>query len=118
MDKENVIVVKSLDFAVEATKYAEELNRKGYSIVAKQLARSATSIGANIWEAQQAESRNDFVHKIKVALKEAGETCFWLELSRKITGENLGSHLIDRVEELTRIMSKIIASAKKNENGK
>jgi four helix bundle protein len=68
-------------------------------VVAKQLTKSGTSIGANIYEAQTPESRNDFVHKLKIAAKEASETDFWLEVCRTSPHlpdpEMLGTQLIE-----------------------
>jgi four helix bundle protein len=86
---------------------------KKYTI-SKQLLRSGTSIGANIFEAQHAESRIDFIHKLKVAVKEANETIYWLLLCEKSQNYPAGSGLKAKVEELIRILSKIIISAKKH----
>lgn len=74
--------------------------------------RSGTSIGANIFEAQYAESRVDFVHKMKIAIKEANETLYWLILCER-SDSYPSSSLKKDVEELIRIISKIIISAKK-----
>lgn len=114
MKKENVIVDKTLDFAVDMVSFSQFLFQNGYVVIFKQLARSGTSIGANVWEAQQAESRNDFIHKIKIALKEASETAFWLELCRRTTREEKANDLVGKVNELVRIMSKIVATSKQN----
>ena len=70
----NVIVELSFEFALEIIKYAELLETGRKYIIARQLFRSGTSIGANIREAQNAESRPDFIHKLKIAAKEADET--------------------------------------------
>jgi len=79
-DKENIIVKKSLQFAVEVIAFAEELESHKKFVVARQMLRSGTSIGANVREAQNAESKADFIHKMKIAAKEADETGYWLEL--------------------------------------
>jgi four helix bundle protein len=69
-DKDNLIVQLSFDFAKEIVLYTEKLESfKKYNL-SNQLFKSGTSIGANIWEAQNAESKNDFIHKIKIAAKE------------------------------------------------
>ena len=76
--KSNLIVGLTLEFAIEVVKYCEvlELNKK--YVIARQLLRSGTSIGANVREAQNAESKPDFIHKFKIAAKEAEETEYWL----------------------------------------
>jgi four helix bundle protein len=78
METKNVIVEKSLDFGVEIVKFCELLDEKRKYVVSKQLLRSGTSIGANVFESQHAESKADFVHKLKIAIKEANETLYWL----------------------------------------
>lgn len=77
---ENLIVNLSFDFALEIVKYAEVLEIQKRFVIARQVLRSGTSIGANVREAQNAESKNDFIHKMKVAAKEADETEYWLLL--------------------------------------
>lgn len=66
-DKENLIVVKSFQFALLSIEYCELLEESKKFIIARQLLKSATTIGANIKEAQNAESRADFIHKMKIA---------------------------------------------------
>ena len=79
--KENIVMRKSLAFSVRIvnlTKYLQE--EKKEFVIAKQVCKSGTSIGANIAEAQRAQSTADFVSKMKIALKEANETQYWLQL--------------------------------------
>lgn len=71
---------KSMDFAVSIIELAKELKGKRESIISNQIGRSGTSIGANIREAQYAHGKADFVAKLQIALKEANETDYWLEL--------------------------------------
>src|SRR5258706_12458899 len=78
--KENLIVKLTFQFALDIVKFAELLEGKRKYTVANQIIRSGTSIGANVREAQNAESRIDFIHKIKIAAKEADETEYWLEI--------------------------------------
>lgn len=79
--KENIIVQKSSDFAVRIVKLQRYLyEQKREYILSKQICRSGTSIGANVAEAQRAQSKADFVSKLKIALKEANETQYWLQL--------------------------------------
>lgn len=70
----------SMDFAVEIIGLVKTLKSKHESVIANQIGRSGTSIGANIFEANYAQSKRDFVSKLEIALKEASETGYWLEL--------------------------------------
>lgn len=115
METKNVIVEKSLQFAVDIVKFCELLEQKRKYVIAKQLMRSGTSIGANVFEAQHAESRADFVHKMKIAVKEANETLYWLLICEKSELYPENSSLKNAVEELIRIVSKIILSGKKTD---
>ena len=77
---ESKLRVQSMDFAVSIINLVRKLKEKRESIVSNQIGRSGTSIGANIREAQYAHSKADFVAKLQIALKEANETGYWLEL--------------------------------------
>ena len=77
---ESKLRVQSMDFAVSITSLVRELKEKRESIISNQIGRSGTSIGANIHEAQYAQGKKDFVSKLEIALKEASETGYWLEL--------------------------------------
>ena len=70
----------SMNFAVQILALVKELKEKRESIISNQIARSGTSIGANIFEANYAQGRKDFISKLEIALKEASETEYWLEL--------------------------------------
>ena len=72
--------VQSMDFAVSIIQLVKELKQQRESIISNQIGRSGTSIGANIREAQYAHGRADFIAKMQIALKEANETGYWLEL--------------------------------------
>jgi four helix bundle protein len=76
----NLIVDLSFRFSLLIITYTEKLELIRKYIVANQLLKSGTSIGANVWEAHNAESKQDFIHKMKLAAKEADETRYWLEL--------------------------------------
>lgn len=81
MSKENIIRTKSFDFAVQIVKAYQHLTEvKREFVMSKQLLRSGTAIGALVKEAEPAESKLDFIHKLNIALKEANETSYWLEL--------------------------------------
>jgi len=112
MEPKNIIVEKSLDFGVEIVRFCELLEEKKKYVVAKQLLRCGTSVGANVFESQHAESRADFVHKMKIAIKEANETLYWLLICERSESYPVDSSLKEKVEELIRIMSKIIISSK------
>lgn len=112
MQTKNIIVEKSLAFAVEIVDFCEQLEEKRKYVIAKQLLRAGTSIGANVFESQHAESRADFIHKMKVAIKESNETLYWLLVCEKSKQYPASDRLKNLVEELIRIISKIIASAK------
>ena len=71
---------QSMDFAVQIINLVKSLKEKRESIISNQIGRSGTSIGANIREAQYAHSKADFIAKLQIALKEANETGYWLEL--------------------------------------
>ena len=77
---ESKLRTQSMDFAVSIIELVKELKAKRESIISNQIGRSGTSIGANIREAQYAHSKADFVSKLQIALKEANETGYWLEL--------------------------------------
>ena len=81
---DNLIRQKSMDYAIRIYHLNEYLQKKKKYSLADQVFRSGTSIGANISEAIKAESEADFVHKYSIALKEAEETLYWLELSYRV----------------------------------
>lgn len=81
--KENRLVDLSLDFAVSIIELVKSLKARNESIISNQIGRSGTSIGANIREAQHAHGKADFIAKFQIALKEANETGYWLELLYK-----------------------------------
>ena len=81
--KENKLAELSLEFSVDIINLVKYLKSNHESIIANQIGRSGTSIGANIYEAQYAQGRKDFISKLEIALKEASETGYWLELLRR-----------------------------------
>ncbi|MBQ8740911.1 MAG: four helix bundle protein [Clostridia bacterium] len=78
--KENKLAELSMDFAVEIIALVKELKQQKENIISNQIGRSGTSIGANIREANYAQGKKDFISKLEIALKEASETGYWLEL--------------------------------------
>ena len=119
MKQNNVIKLKSLDFAVRIVnmiKYLLQRTSFAEQPICKQLLRSGTSIGANIREAEHAESTEDFIHKMKIALKEANESEFWLELfyrTNYITKEQYES-LITDCNEINKLLISIVKKTKEN----
>lgn len=116
MKTENIIVDKSKAFAIRIVKLAQylSLDKKEY-VLSKQVLRSGTSIGANVKEAIRAQSKADFISKMSIALKEASETEYWLELLHE-TGyitENQFNSIIPECVEVIKIITSIINSAKK-----
>jgi four helix bundle protein len=77
---ENIVVEKSMQFAVNVVNTCKNLQKQKEYVLSKQLLKSGTSIGANIKEAIQAQSKKDFLSKINIALKEASESEFWIDL--------------------------------------
>ena len=81
--RDDELTKQSLDFAVAIIELVKALKEKHESIISSQIGRSGTSIGANIREAQYAHGKSDFIAKLQIALKEANETGYWLELLYK-----------------------------------
>ncbi len=112
--KENIILLKTVDFSVGIKKYCEVLMSKKEAAIASQLLRCGMAIGANVAEAQNAESRSDFIHKMKIASKEASETSYWLSICEKMNNFGFQHELTNDLKQIIAILSKIIISAKKN----
>ena len=114
----NAIEEKSCQFAVRIVKLCRYLrDEKKEFILSKQLLRAGTSIGANIAESQQAQSRPDFISKLCIALKEASETNYWLRLLRATDylSETEYRTMIVQCKELERLLTSILKSAKPSE---
>ena len=112
--KKNIILDLSFEFALEIIEFVEILEEKRKYVIAKQLLKSGISIGANIREAQSAESKADFIHKFKIADKEIKETEYWLLLCKKAKNYPTPSEvLFKKLKSIENISSKIIISSKK-----
>ncbi len=109
---DNLILKLSFEFAIKVTAYTEQLESLKRFNMANQLFRSATSIGANANEAQSAESKNDFIHKMKIADKEANETWYWLMLCNSIGSYPACEELLIDIESILKVLGKIISSSK------
>jgi four helix bundle protein len=110
--KDNIILALTLDFAIEIVSYCDQLEQNRKYVIARQLLKSGTSIGANSREAQNAESRADFFHKFKIAAKEADETEYWLLLCKNSKGYPETRVLMEKLKNIQRIINKIIISSK------
>lgn len=111
-NKPNVIVDKTVEFALLIIEFAEQLEGKRKFVISNQLLKSGTSIGANVREAQNAESKADFIHKMKIAAKEADETEYWLLLCKQSENYPNCENLQNKIGEIIKILSKIISSSK------
>nr|WP_220020892.1 four helix bundle protein [Arenibacter sp. ARW7G5Y1] len=114
MIKENAVVQKSVDFAIRIIEYCEVLEENRKYVIATQLLKAGTSIGANIHEAQNAESRADFIHKMKIAVKELEEAKYWLVLCERSNSYPFDIDLKNSIDELGLILYKIISTSKRN----
>ena len=112
-DKENLIVEKTFQFAIKIVQYCELLEENKKFVVARQLLRSGTSIGANVREAQNAESKADFIHKFKIALKEVEETEYWLLICKNTPSYRFSEELLVEVNAILKILSKIVSTSKR-----
>ena len=112
---DNVVEAKSYEFALSIIMVYKQLTQeKKEFVLSKQLVRSGTSVGANVREATCAESKRDFVHKLSIALKEAREAGYWLELL--MDSEYIGNEVFLKVNaecnEVVKIISSIILTTK------
>ena len=117
MKKENVVMNKSYAFALRIVKLYKYLvyEKKEY-VLSKQLLRSGTSIGALIREGEHAQSKADFLNKMNIALKEANETQYWIELLRDSSylSSDESLSIYDDAKELTRLLASIVKSTKQS----
>lgn len=112
-NKPNLIVDLTFEFALQIISFCELLESKKKWNMANQLFRSGTSIGANVREAQNAESVADFIHKMKIAAKEADETEYWLLLCKGSKNYPDSDEHLKKIESIHRVISKIISSSKR-----
>ena len=115
--KENIIKNKSFDFALRIVKLYQYLSESKKEVVlSKQLLRSGTSVGALVRESEHAESRADFIHKLSIALKEANESDYWIELLYRsdYLAESEYQSLFSDLDEIIRLLVSIIKTAKAN----
>lgn len=114
--KENILKTKSFSFALKTIKLYQNLVEKKEFIMSKQLIRSATSVGANIREANNSQSKADFVHKLYISLKECDESQYWLELlmASNFIPKRTFDELMTNSEEIKKILKSSILTTKSN----
>ncbi len=113
--KENTIKQKSFEFALRIVNLSKHLvDEKREFVISKQLIRCGTAIGALVREAEQAESRKDFIHKLSISLKEANETEYWLELLHMsdYLNEKEFSSILSDLKQLLKLLTAIIKTSK------
>ena len=112
--KENVIKEKSFLFAIEIVSLYKILVERKEFVLSKQLLRSGTSIGANVRESEHAQSKADFIHKLSIALKEANETEYWIDLlfETKYLSQTEFDIIKPKIVELLKLLTSIINTSK------
>ena len=117
MSQDSVLLVKSKKFAIRVVRLYQHLKKeKQESVLSKQLLRSGTSVGANVHEGIYGQSRADFVSKMSIALKEAAETAYWLDLLMETDYMSKEEHKSMKADndELAKMLVSTINSAKRN----
>ncbi|HTJ49953.1 MAG TPA: four helix bundle protein [Cyclobacteriaceae bacterium] len=110
--KDNAIVKMTFQFSLDVIEFTESLRDMKKFVFSDQLLRAGCSIGANVKEAQSAESKADFIHKLKIASKEAEEAEYWLELCEFAKSYPKPGKLLIDIESILKVLSKIISSSK------
>lgn len=109
---ENLIVELTFSFAVKIIRFCETFEKARSFVLSTLLLKSGTSIGANVREPQNAESKIDFIHKMKVAAKEADESEYWLLLCKETKSNKECDELIRDCRSIQKVLSKIISVSK------
>lgn len=110
----DLIVVKSFEFALRVVRLSKGLCDAGWYDASRQLFKSGTSTVANVYEAQDAESRDDFIHKMKTSAKEASETRFWLKLCKNADELPYEEGMLEDLQSIRNILASIIIKAQRN----
>ncbi len=111
--EKNPLLKLSFEFSILILEYCDLLDHLHRYTISKQLSRSGTSIGANAMEAQNGESKADFIHKIKIAAKEADETQYWITLCEFADGYPDTNMISSKLVELQKIINAILGTAKR-----
>ncbi len=112
--KNNPILKETFEFSILIVGFSELLEQSRKYVISRQIIRSGTSIGANVKEAQNAESKADFIHKLKIALKEADETEYWLFLCQNLENYPNPDGLIEKLNIILKMLNRIISTSKSN----
>ena len=115
MKDQNIVKDKSMDFSVRIVGLYKYLSEKQHeSVISKQVLRSGTSIGANVREAIYGQSKKDFISKMSIALKEAAETEYWLELLHRTNylKEDAYKSILSDCQEICKLLTSIVNSTK------
>ena len=115
--KDSILLRKSKAFALRIVRLYKYLRARKESVIAKQMLRSGTSIGANIAESRYAQSKSDFASKLQIALKEAAETEYWLELLRDselVESSSAFDSLCADCTELIKLLTSSVKTAKRS----
>ena len=115
--KSSILLTKSKAFALRVVRLYKYLRERKESVIAKQMLRAGTSIGANIAESRYAQSKTDFASKLQIALKEAAETEYWLELLRDgelVAPSSAFDTLLADCTELIKLLTSSVKTAKEN----
>ena len=110
----NPILELTIEFFLQIIEFCEELELRKKFVLSRQLMKSGTSIGANVHEAQSPESKLDFIHKLKIADKEAKETEYWLLLCNKSSHYPNSQNLLDKLKVIQKLLTSIIYSSRKS----
>ena len=111
---ENIILKKTIAFSLAIIEYAELLESNRKYIIARQLLKSGTSTGANVHEAQNAESKVDFIHKFKIAAKEVEEIKYWLVLCQNSKTYPPCDHLMNSLGEIDKIITRLLRQVRQS----
>ena len=115
--KESILRDKSYAFALRIVKLYQHLAKEQHEyVISKQILRSGTSIGANVEEAGQAQSKPDFIHKLSIAQKESFETHYWLRLLRDsgLLASKVADSIIEDIVEIQKLITASLKTAKRN----
>ena len=111
-DRETLIVKLTFDFALQILQCCKKLQVLRHYALGNQLLRAGISIGANVREAQNAESKADFIHKLKIAAKEADEVEYYLQLISQSEYLPIMELPLEQIQSIIKVLSKIISSSK------
>ena len=116
--KENIILIKSFDYALSVIELSQEFNLEKEFVLSKQLLRFGTSVGANVREVNNASTKKDFIYKLTISQKECDESLYWLELLYRSNYIKKARYdqMRNLAEEQLKILKSIIITARNNLN--